>query len=228
MNLLVYCIFRRGSALSDVNLFGIGGQRVFLVESGGLVAAVSNVRRRPLPVDPAELKTYGNVVGTLHRSPVTGGVIPMRYGNLLAEEAGVRRHLAACEKEYDALLRTVAGCEEMGLRLLLSSPAGDSSAEGDAGCKEGCSGVGYLAVRKRHYAGREAPASERDRLTQRCRVVLDGHFACWKTECRTVTDPRTRQRQVMLSLFFLVPRPNLTSFLQKYRELRSELPDRRC
>lgn len=227
MDLLVYCIFRRGSELPDANQPGVGGQRVFLVEGNGLFAAVSGVCGRPLTMDSAELMTYGKVVGALHRSPATGGVIPMRYGNLLAGEAGVRRHLNECGRAYADLLQIVAGCDEMGLRLLLPAPsAGNPPPARDAGCEQGRSGADYLTARKRHYAGQKTLDSEKNRLTQRCRAAFGGQFTRWESECRTVTDPHTRQRQILLSLFFLVPRPNLSAFLQTYRQLQTELPGR--
>lgn len=227
MNLLVYCIFRRGSKPPDTSLTGVGGQGVFLVEEGRLAAAVSGVCRGSLTVDPAEVMTYANVVGILHRSVDTGGVIPMRYGNLLAGEAVVRRHLTCCKEEYAALLRSVAGCEEMGLRLLLPEPSCDHIAPAESrGCEAGTSGIGYLAARKGHYAARETLEVERNLLTERCRGAFDGQFVNWKAERRAVTDPQTRHRQTLLSLVFLVPRGNLPLFLQSYRELRPELPER--
>jgi hypothetical protein len=233
MTLLIYCIFRSGSVPPDLSLAGVADQPVFPVECGGLAAAVSMFCKQGANPDFAGLLVYEKVIGFLHRSSATGGVVPMRFGNLADGELQVRRNLTERSGEYGTLLREVAGCEEMGIRLLLPSPpvsacrtdAGPMPENG-AGRRGSFAGTTYLADRRLHYAEREGLTRERDRLIEKCHSAFSGLFAKWGTESRTVRDPQTRQLQTLLSLFFLVPRSNLPSFRRKFRKIHPDIPGR--
>jgi hypothetical protein len=233
MTLLIYCVFRPSSVPLDLSLAGVDDHAVFPVECGGLAAAVSMFRKQGGNSDFTGLLVYEKVIGFLHRSSATGGVIPMRFGNLADGELQVRRNLIERSGEYGTMLREVAGCEEMGIRLLLPSPpvsacrtdAGPMPEDG-AGRRENFAGTNYLADRRLHYTEREGLARERDRLAEKCHSAFSGLCVKWKAECRTVRDPQTGQLQILLSLFFLVPRSNLPSFRRKYRKIHPDLPER--
>ena len=232
MNLLLYGIFipRRGLTLPPVP--GVDGGPLFEISDRGLAAAVSESAPEPVP-DLSSLMAYEKVVAALHRSPAIGGVIPMRYGSTAVGRPQVRRLLRERREEYRALLQEVEGCEEMGIRLLLAAPAGGAGRAGTGEESEVeerpdryLSGKAYLDARRACYAKQEMHAEERERLVEQCRAAFAKVSRRLRSEHRTVRDPRTGQLYVLISLYFLVPRPCLPDFCRKAGEMRQLLPCR--
>lgn len=226
MSLLLYGIFiaRRGVPLPT--LPGVGGQSLFAISERGLAAAVSESPPEPAP-ELSSLMAYEKVVAALHHSTAIGGVIPMRYGSTATGRQQVRRLLQERREEYRILLQEVAGCEEMGIRLLLSGSAGAGrGGEVGDGPDRHWSGTAYLETRRACYAKKEMQAGERERLVERCRAAFARVSRRLRSEHRTVRDPGTGQLHLLISLYFLVPRPSLPDFCRKAGEIRQLLPCR--
>jgi hypothetical protein len=222
MSYLLYCIFRRHKGQNSEPLPGVDGQPVLLIEAGGLAAATSLAPVHPTPT-PAQILTYARVIEVLHRASPTGGVIPMRYGNLFAEEAGIGRYLTDRLQEHARLLQQVEGFEEMGIRLLLPSPASPAShrspQQAGRNGQAGSFGKAYLADRRAHYAEANRVSEELHRRADHCREALAGLFVNSVAKRRTVRDPQTQMPKVLLSLDFLVPRAAVPRFRLRFRDL---------
>jgi hypothetical protein len=232
MNLLLYGIYIPRRGLTLPTLPGVDGQSLFGISVRGLAAAVSESGLEPKP-DLSALLAYEKVVAALHRSPAIGGVVPMRFGSTAMGRPQVRRLLHERREEYRTLLHEVAGCEEMGIRLLLSGATGGKGRVGtgegtetEEGSDRYSSGKAYLEARRACYAKQEMDAGERERLVEQCRAAFAQVSRRLRSEHRTVRDPRTGQLYLMISLYFLVPRPSLPDFCRKASEIRQLLPCR--
>ena len=230
MSLLLYGIFIPQRGITLPALPGVDGQSLFKISDGGLAAAVSESAPELAP-EISSLLTYEKVVAALHRSPVIDGVIPMRYGSLAADGPQVRRLLRERREEYQSLLLDIKGCEEMGIRLLLPGASGEEDPTGSGegtevenGPERYSSGKAYLEARRVGYAKQETHAGARERLIEQCRAAFAGVSRRLRSEHRTVRDPRTGRLQILISLYFLVPRPFLSDFCRKAGEIRQLLP----
>lgn len=94
---------------------GVNGEHVVFVTTRELSGAVSQVLPSELMLNRSRIIAYEMVVARLH-SRYT--VIPMRYGSLLDGELGVVRLLEQRSKQFMVMLEEVAGCVEMGVRIL--------------------------------------------------------------------------------------------------------------
>jgi len=230
MNCLCYCICHHpGPELSGA-LLGVGGRPVYQVVHRHLSAAVSMMARADLAADLLRVRAYEKVVASLHRHRT---VIPLRYGCFLEQESQVRQILEEHGPQYEALLKELEGCVEMGLRVLL--PAGSfaaTSPPGSAGCREDARphpmmpsaapnrpGLVYLTVRKAHYAHQDRWTREHRQAADRCLAQFAGLFVKSKTEGPSPRLP-------LLSLYFLVPRGAVASFRQAFRRLAATEPAR--
>jgi hypothetical protein len=144
----------------------------------------------------------------------------MRYGCLIAEESQVLRLLEERGQQYEALLKELEGCVEMGIRILIAE-CGMRNAEwrmenpqSEIRNPESLTpGRAYLAVRKVYYEQEERFAKKINELAERCRMAFSGLFVKCKTECSPLRIP-------ILSLYFLVPRRSVETFRQVFRYMR--------
>ena len=98
------------------SLMGVDDQPVVQVSNNGLVAAVSRITREDLKPDVSLIMDYKKVVDSFHREQT---IIPMRYGCLLKEKKQVAQLLEKNRTQYEALLKKLDGCVEMGIRVLI-------------------------------------------------------------------------------------------------------------
>jgi hypothetical protein len=98
------------------SLMGVDDQPVAHVSNNGLVAAVSRITREDLKPDMSLIMAYKKVVDSFHREQT---VIPMRFGCLLKEKKQVAQLLEKNRTQYEALLKKLDGCVEMGIRVLI-------------------------------------------------------------------------------------------------------------
>jgi hypothetical protein len=117
---LVYCIVTNLGTQSHRGLLGVDGQPVFLIPSNGLTAVVSRINRVDTTPSISQLLAHKEVVESFHRNPAVRGVIPMRYGCMVDDQAQILRLLEKHRSHYTALLKEVEGCVEMGVRILIS------------------------------------------------------------------------------------------------------------
>src|SRR5208337_3085761 len=96
-------------------LIGVNGEHVLFIPAQGLSGAVSRVVPSELALNPPRILAYERIVARLHCRYT---VIPMRYGSVLDEECRVVRLLEERRDQFSALLSELAGCVEMGVRVL--------------------------------------------------------------------------------------------------------------
>jgi hypothetical protein len=224
MSCLFYCICRHPGPEVPGPLTGVGGGAVYQVAHRDLSAAVSRVNRAVPTPDMSLVQAYERVVLSYHRHLP---IIPLRYGCVLPEESRVVEHLARQAPYYEALLRDLADCVEMGLRVLLPSVC----LGGEGGPEEvppdpvpsapapNRLGLAYLTARKAHYARQDRWTGEYRRINARCQQGLAGLFVRCKTEAPSPRLP-------VLSLYFLVERGAVAAFRQGFRRLVAREPAR--
>jgi hypothetical protein len=220
---LFYCISHNPGPELAEPLPGVGGRPVYQVADRHLRAAVSRINRADLTPDLRRVRAYEQVVSSCHRR---GTVVPMRYGCVVEQESQVIEMLSAQGSHYEALLRELEGCVEMGLRVLLpSGPWAAVTPGGPEGCREVAGphppdpgaaadrlGLAYLTARKAHYAHQDRWTTEYRQAAERCREQFTGLYA----KC-TMEAPSPRLP--LLSLYFLVPVPAVEAFRQAFRQL---------
>jgi hypothetical protein len=222
MTCLCYCIHSSPGPEPAPPLVGVGGGAVYQVAHRRLRAAVSRINRQDLTPDISRVQSYEQVVLSCY---LRGTVIPMRYGCTMEEDSQVIEHLDQHGPHYEALLEELAGCVEMGLRVLLPSglwagvtpggPQGSREVTGpplDPEAPPERPGLTYLTARKAHYAHQDRWTSDYHQAAKRCRDRFAGLFVKSKTEAPSPRLP-------LLSLYFLVPRTAVTSFRQAFRQL---------
>ena len=202
---------------------GWGGGPVYQVAHRDLSAAISKVEAADLTPNLARVRAYERVVNSYHRR---GAVIPLRYGCVVSQESQIIKFLEEHDPQYQVLLQELEGCVEMGLRVLLpeaSLTAG--SPDGPGGGREVGGGpkpvieapaerlgLAYLTARKAHYAAQDRWTGEYRRAADRCLARFAGLFVKSKTEAPSFHLP-------LLSLYFLVLRPQVAAFRQMFRRL---------
>ncbi len=93
---------------------GIAGERVRLVQAGALAAVVGALDAPPA-LALASLRAHDALVRRLAaRAP---GVLPLRFGQLAADEDALRADLERARPRLLAALERVAGCEQTTLRV---------------------------------------------------------------------------------------------------------------
>jgi hypothetical protein len=173
------------------SLMGVDDQPVAHVSNNGLVAAVSRITREDLTPDMSLIMAYKKVVDSFHREQT---IIPMRYGCLLKEKKQVAQLLEKNRIQYEALLKKLDGCVEMGIRVLIddcqlsienlrNSELKDSDPQSTMfNAHSHISGQAYLTSRKAHYEQEDKLAKEIDTIIEQYRNAFSGLYVKFKTE----------------------------------------------
>lgn len=241
-SLLVYCVCESPQGPAPAEIRGVDGHPVYLIDDDGLCVVVSHLRQPPVAVaaDVSRILDFEKVVEVFHHDRT---VLPFRFGCVLDGEIRVREVLRARRGEYQAFLRRLNGCVEMGVRLLLPwkerTPSGegvspDSTADGTvpAGTSPG---LRYLNDRRARYQEekRLALEEEEDQTVERCRTAFAGLYADFRSELSRIRGPgasegdhaASRGRDGaepgvrMASLAFLVKRDREKAFREAFRVL---------
>jgi len=244
-SLLAYCVCETPQGPTPAEIRGVDGQPVYLIDDEGLCAVVSDLRHPAgaLAADVSRILDFEKVVEVFHHDRT---VLPFRFGCVLEDEIHAREALRARRGEYQAFLRRLSGCVEMGVRLLLPwkerTPSGegvspDSAADGavPAGAS---SGLRYLNDRRARYREEERLAleEEEDQTVERCRTAFAGLYADFRTELSRIRGSgafegdqgASRSRDDgepgvrMASLVFLVKRDREEAFREAFRDLSRE------
>jgi len=192
--------------------------------------ALSQIGLADLDPDIPRVRDYERVVLSYHHR---GAVVPMRYGCVVEQESQAIQLLEEHGPRYEALLKELDGCVEMGLRVLLPSgpwaaviPGGpEARREVDGPCPPDPAaaadrlGLTYLTARKAHYASQDRWTKEYRQAAQRCRDQFAGLYVKYTTEAPSPRLP-------LHSLYFLVPRPAVESFRQAFLHLTASEPAR--
>jgi hypothetical protein len=126
--------------------------RVLALE--GFAALVGDVAELPAP-SPLTLRAQDTVLRRLASG--VEGVLPVRFGTLLDDDAAVAAALERRRAELARALGRVAGCEQMTVRVWGEAPA----AAAPAGAERGGPGARYLAGRRQAAArARQVPELE--------------------------------------------------------------------
>ena len=221
MSCLLYCVFREEDrkGAEPQGLFsertqlppGVGGASVSLVNDQELCAAVSQLPRSASLPEHEKLLEYKKVVDFFHRDRT---VVPMRYGELLEDFSSVKAFLYDRRVEHRALLDRMAGCVEMGIRILVEDADGRNrrpTVKPDEGGKPTRSGHAYLLGRKAFFREKELSQQASEGVLKQARAALYGLFTEFKAEM-----PAVGSR--LLSLYFLVPRGLVDGFRERFRD----------
>ncbi len=197
MKLLAYCILARRDAGLDLP-DEIAGRAVRLAVDGALAAAVSEVAAGPRP-GVEEVLAFEAVVEWFHTH--CPAIIPVRFGPVFEDEEALSDALSRGREEYSRLLEDLKGVVEFGIRVLAGKPASVPAAG---------SGAAWLAARRRHYLSLDRSTAGCDSVSAQLKAELNGMFRS------------TRQDVAggMLSIYFLVPRPQADAFLERARQVR--------
>lgn len=201
--LLLYCIANASSGGPNDEP-GVHGARLERVVHGELVAVVSPVADMARVMAPAQvdLLAYERVIRSRH---AVADVVPMRFGSVLSGEAAVRAHLDEQRASYLRVLARVAGCVEVGVRALISSPPPPVMREEVAPIR---SGADYLKARRHRY-------SAESQLRDQCAALEQSLLSKVAPLCREHRMEFSRPRPgepVLCSVYFLVQRDQVPAF----------------
>ncbi len=219
MSCLFYCICPYPGPKPPSGLRGVGGKPVYQVTHRCLSAAFSRIGPADLTPDLPRLQAFARV---LHSYYLQGPIIPLRYGCIVSQESQLADILDKHDLYYEALLKDLEGCVEMGLRILLpNATLGNVSLGSPQGGQEFAKpdlqaptrpGLTYLTARKAHYARLDRWTREYRQTEERCLAHFKGLFVKSKTEGPS-------SRLPLLSLYFLVPVSQVGAFRQAFRRL---------
>ena len=241
-SLLVYCVCETPLEPQPGEIRGVDAQPVSLIDDEGLCAVVSDLRHPAgaLAADVSRILDFEKVVEVFHRART---VLPFRFGCVLEDEIRAKEALRARRGEYQAFLRRLGGCVEMGVRLLLPRKERAPSGEGggpdsavDGAMSAGTSpGLRYLNDRRARYREEErfALGEGDDETVERCRAAFAGLYADFRSERSRIQGTGAfggdqtasrwrddRERGVrMASLVFLVKRDREEAFREAFRVL---------
>jgi hypothetical protein len=240
---LLYCVFLGSGKQPRPGLQGVDGQPVELMARGGLCAATSPFPSAPLVPTLDRVQTYERVVEALFTERT---LVPMRFGSILESEAQVARFLRERSPTFKAQLRELAGCVEMGLRIMAPSPAPSRKTRAARRSGSGkAPGRAYLEARARQDrpSSDQGPPADLGRLSDLYRSAFQGLFTRVKVESpvhlRLVVEPGGRLRldsasgfrdsgrglagntldRGALSLAFLVPRSKVRAFRRAFSRI---------
>ncbi len=195
--------------------YAIAGDRPGLVTPSGtsrLTLDGLSVVHGPAPADSASpgietLTAYAATIEALHAAEP---VLPLRFGSLHVDEASLATLVKSRPGEWRGLLDVVEGCDEMGLRILLSGEVAEKEVPPPT---ESSPGLTYLAARRVELAAKDAEAAETARVEAAITESLSGFCRRW------VVERPGPGRERLLSMAFLVPRPGLAAFREAARSL---------
>lgn len=192
---------------------GLEGARLFAMGQGPLAAILAPVSEEVLrSPGPTAALAYARIVGELHRRMT---VLPMRFGSIVIRRSDVAAFLRRHERELADALARVEGCDEMGVRILLPHPAAQSGEGAAASVATAVApGTAYLASRRAFYDRRAAIERLCRSWGERAEADFAGLFrsSSWEHAVR----PEGR----LVSLSFLVERPNVAAFRRAFRTFR--------
>ncbi|MFH2218414.1 MAG: GvpL/GvpF family gas vesicle protein [Pseudomonadota bacterium] len=238
---LLYCIFRSRKNQMAADITGVDDQPVVLVENNGISAAISRIAHSDSPPDISHILAYKNVIESFHRDRT---LIPMRYGCLLEEERQVVQLLKKNQAQYEALLKELGTCVEMGIRVLIedltNADCGLRNVELEKNnpkskiqnpkCEDpqsSISGRQYIIERSAHYVQKDKSSRDIDKVINHYKEVFSGLYIKFTFEYNpdssqsTINNQQSTIKEGLLSLYYLVPRQSVERFRRVFRRLCS-------
>ncbi|MGB6064515.1 MAG: GvpL/GvpF family gas vesicle protein [Desulfomonilaceae bacterium] len=223
MKYLVYCIFSKGRVSTTYPApVGVGGSRPYVVEGNDLGAVVSTIPNGEMSKDASTILTYHKVIESFHNQ---FGVIPLRFGTVVREQAEIKHYLETQSERYKILLTKLAGCVEIGIRAIFddTSLAPEPANEAFAPSPPKCPGAGaaYMAVRKAYHDAKTLSNEHNQEMIGRYRSPFENLFVGFKAESTKAAPSGNESETVFLSLYFLVPRLSVKEFREVFDRLKS-------
>jgi hypothetical protein len=172
-----------------------------------------------LASDMAAAHLVGNASNALAHQAVVqaamqraSAVMPCRFGTLLADEAQIlallQQHYAACEAELARLRDKL----EVGVQAIFSGSQGDPEPAPEAAGLT--AGMQYLLAKRRQS---EASRALHDKAEDFAHTLNAATTPLW-TEVKT--QQRPLQQGLLLSLYYLVQREQVSAFRHMYEQVR--------
>jgi hypothetical protein len=226
MKYLAYCIFSRDEGAQEGDApVGIGGSPTYVIDNNGLSAAISAIPDDQVMKDSSTILVYHKVIESFHNR---FGAIPLRLGTIVDDEAEIGRVLEKHGDRYKSLLKQLAGCVEMGIRVIINSFPAERASDnetpifhdtGSAG-----SGAAYLAGRKAHLDALNLTDERNRKIIAKYRAPFEDLFVKFKGEALKSPVSTIEPDAVVLSLYFLVPSQSVAAFQHEYDQLMSREP----
>ncbi len=212
---------------------GLHGSALRLAAAGELAAVVSDwtpaaVNRSFVEVDADLVWQHEHV---MERIMYDCTVLPVRFGTLLANDERVRSALVERQDVFKADLARVAGCIELGLRILWQPPA-DGAQMPANGAQASSPAPAVLHRQARapalhnpgaQYLLRRAAEEQTQQAVRREAEALAGAVCCdldaLALEVRRSVLPTDR---LLLSANYLIPRVQMGSFITAVEQLRAQ------
>ena len=194
------------------------------VTAGDLALLVSPVHPDDLRIDEDDLSESGRLAtlarghdAVVRAAAGVGPVLPLRFGTVVADDAGARRLLAEHGDAARAHLRRIGDTREWGVKLvrrLEAEPAAVGSRPAD---RTGVTGTEYLARRRRVLERHDAEEAVAEKAADLLQETLRPHVA---EALRRGGAPGS---SLLLDLAFLVSPDREADFLAAAGELRERL-----
>lgn len=213
----LHCLVDDPPSLEELRDLRFCRQRVCLFIHPDLGGAVT-----PLPALPKDIHTvrmvqeYHDVIETLFGRRT---VLPVRYGTVFASLRDLQREIDASAGQLRAVLRSVHGHVEMGVRALWHrGPVVEPRAREPAGPPGTLSGIEYLKQRSARWKQNEQLRRDAEDLAGPIHALLaDGAARSQLTLLVT--------ERLFFSGAYLVPRDSIPPFHQKLNQVRRAYPE---
>jgi hypothetical protein len=226
MKYMAYCIFSRNEGVQEGDApVGIGGTPTYVIDNSGLSAAISAIPDGQVMKDSSTILIYHKVIESFHNR---FGAIPLRLGTIVDDEAEIGRVLEEHGERYKSLLKQLAGCVEMGIRIIIDNLPTERDSYNETpiihDTNSAGSGAAYLASRKARIDELQLTDERNRQIIVKYRAPFEGLFVKFKGEALKSTVSTIESNAVVLSLYFLVPRRSVAAFHQVYDQLMSSEP----
>lgn len=218
MKYLLYCVFRDAAPRYLGTGQGVLAGPISIVSSDDLSVVVSSLENPDMSFDVTDLMVFKDVIELFHRQCA---VIPLRFGTVMDRREEIKSLLRTKGEHYRRLLREIAGCVEMGIRIIIDAPENCREAfthPSDAPFQPGKS---YLLRRKSSYFDELSLAENCETISNTVAGSFKGLYSKFRFDVPTMGRPDTR-RGVLLSLYFLVPRELVERFREAFGKVSAQ------
>jgi PAS domain S-box-containing protein len=209
MKYLIYCILREMPTWTPPLPAGVTGKPVSIMGDGILAVVCSHVPGETDETDIRKITAYSQVITLMHE---LCPILPIRYGCLLDHKAQILEFLKNRRMEILEALETLAGCAEMGIRVL--APPDDNLPPPDP-CPsvDLSSGKEYLARRETYYSLIDLQKKRSQIITEKVKQKFNGLFLKCRDEFSSV------ENRGLLSLYFLTKKEDVKPFRRTFSRL---------
>lgn len=115
----IYCIidWEEKRPIGNFGNIGIGENTVYTIYYKDIAAVVSTIPFKQMESNLNDIVAHQRVVEAAREANT---VLPVRFGVILKNEAGIKKLLASSYKDYHAKLTSLRGKDEIGIKVLLN------------------------------------------------------------------------------------------------------------